>query len=100
MNRLVIKSCFVAVTMSAVLSVHGTTLCEGTSTPVLLNLASGIRTAAMTEMVCYSTAWVDGAASGATAVVAVNGERRHVDAGAKWNLYADAQGDVGWRTDW
>ncbi len=74
MNRLVIKSCFVAVTMSAVLSVHGTTLCEGTSTPVLLNLASGIRTAAMTEMVCYSTAWVDGAASGATAVVAVNGE--------------------------
>ena len=74
MNRFVIKSYFVAITMSAVLSAHGTTLCEGTSTPVPLDLASGPRMAAMTEVIRYSTAWVDGATSGVTVVIEVNGE--------------------------
>ena len=39
-----------------------------------IDLATGTRTAAASETIRYSTAWVDGAASGVTAVVSVNGE--------------------------
>ena len=66
------------------LSVHGATMCSGTSASVKLDLATGTRTAAASETIRYSTAWVDGAASGATAVVAVNGEtlKSATDSGA------------------
>ena len=71
MNKfLMTSSLFVA----TVLSAHGATMCSGTSESVTLDLATGTRTTAASETIRYSTAWVDGAASEATAVVSVNGE--------------------------
>jgi hypothetical protein len=49
-------------------------MCSGESASVTIDLATGSRTAAASEAIRYSTAWVDGAASGATALVEVNGE--------------------------
>ena len=49
-------------------------LCSGESEMGKVDLASSTRMAAQTEQVCYSSTWEDGAASGATAVVEVNGE--------------------------
>ena len=60
--------------MAMALSVYGATMCSGESASVTLDLATGTRTAAASETICYSTAWVDGAAADATAVVEVNGE--------------------------
>ena len=74
MNRLVRKTCLITVSACAVFSVRGATMCSGTSASVKLDLATGTRTAAASETIRYSTAWVDGAASGATAVMSVNGE--------------------------
>ena len=48
------------------------TLCSGSSAAVKVNQASGARVAAASEAIRYSTAW-ETTASGATAVVAVNG---------------------------
>lgn len=55
------------------LSVADTTgsLCSGVSSSKKVDIASGARIAAATEQIQYSTNWVSGAASGATAVVAV-----------------------------
>ena len=49
------------------------TLCSGSSTPTIIDLTQGIRTAALAETIRYSTVW-DTSASGAEAVIAVNGE--------------------------
>ncbi len=70
MNKLMMIGCAIMVA----LSVHSATMCSGTSASVKLDLATGTRTAAASETIRYSTAWVSGAASGATAVVSVNGE--------------------------
>ena len=71
MNKpLMIGYCFMVMALSA----HGATMCSGTSASVKIDLATGTRTAAASETIRYSTAWVDGAASGVTAVVSVNGE--------------------------
>lgn len=76
MNKLMKVACTIVVVASATLSAHGGTMCSGSSASVSLDLTTGTRTCqiAKGEMIRYSTAWVDGAASGATAVVTVNGE--------------------------
>ena len=74
MNRLVRKTCLITVSACAVFSVRGATMCSGSSASVKLDLATGTRTAAASEVIRYSTDWVDGTVSGATAVVEVNGE--------------------------
>ena len=74
MNMLVMKSCFISTALCVALSAHGATMCSGTSASVTLDLVTGTRTAAVSETIRYSTAWVDGAPSDATAVVEVNGE--------------------------
>ena len=55
-------------------SAYPDVLCSGESEMGKVDLASSARMAAQTEQVCYSSTWEDGAASGATAVVEVNGE--------------------------
>ena len=70
MKKILTIGCVVLATS---LSANGATMCSGTSVSVVLDLAMGTRTAAANEVMCYSTAWVDGAASDATAVVEVNG---------------------------
>ena len=74
MNMFFKKSCFIAFAVCVAISVRGATMCSGTSASVKLDLVTGTRTAAASETIRYSTTWVDGAASGATAVVSVNGE--------------------------
>ena len=49
------------------------TLCSGVSSPTIIDLSTGTRTAALAETIRYSTAW-ETSAAGATAEVAVNGE--------------------------
>ena len=56
------------------LSANGATMYSCESAAVALDLSTGMRTAAASEMIRYSTAWVDGAAVDAAAVVEVNGE--------------------------
>ncbi len=58
----------------ALLPIYGATMCSGQSSGVSIDLSTGMRTAALTERIHYSTGWVGGAASGAAAVVAVDGE--------------------------
>ncbi len=74
MKRFVMKSCLIAVAVCTVVSAQGATMCSGMSASVKLDLATGTRAAAASETIRYSTAWVDGAASGAITIVAVNGE--------------------------
>lgn len=74
MNKLMMIGSAIAIAASAALSTYGATMCSGSSASVKLDLVTGTRTAAATETIRYSTAWVSGAASGATAVVSVNGE--------------------------
>ena len=76
MNKLMKVACTIVVAASASLCVHGGTMCSGSSASVSLDLTTGTRTCqiAKGEMIRYSTAWVDDATSGATAVVAVDGE--------------------------
>ncbi len=71
MNKFLMIGCLVGITA---LSAHGATMCSGTSASVTLDLATGTRTAASSETIRYSTAWVDGAGADAEAVVEVNGE--------------------------
>ena len=52
----------------------GGVICSGESDEVDIDLLPGVRTAAQTERICYSTEWVDGAGLDATAEIAVNGE--------------------------
>ena len=70
MNKFMMIGCAI----TAALLAHGATMCSGSSASVKLDLVTGTRTAAASEAIRYSTTWVDGAASSATAVVAVNGE--------------------------
>ena len=58
------------------LPARSATMCSGNSASVTLDLTTGTRRCAeiVNETICYSTEWVDGAASDATAVVTVNGE--------------------------
>ena len=60
--------------LSATLTAWGGTLCSGDSATTVIDLVSGVRTAAATERIRYSTAWADGAAADAVAVVEVDGE--------------------------
>ena len=57
------------------------TLCGGDSPAATINLASGTRTAAPAEAIRYSTAW-ETDASGAQAVIAVNGETVNAASGS------------------
>ena len=52
----------------------GGVICSGESDDVNIDLLPGVRTAAQTERICYSTGWVEGAGLDATAEIAVNGE--------------------------
>ncbi len=74
MNRPVMKSCVIALAVCSAFSVRGATMCSGESASVTLDLATGTRVISASETIRYSTAWVDGAATEATAVVEVNGE--------------------------
>lgn len=74
MSKLMMVGCAIAVAISAAFAAYGATMCSGASVSVKLDLATGTRTAAVSETIRYSTAWVSGAASDATAVVEVNGE--------------------------
>ena len=74
MNRIVMKNFFIIVfALCASFWAHGNTVYSGESAAVALDLSTGMRTAAASEMIRYSAAWVDGATAGATAVVEVNG---------------------------
>ena len=69
-------SCFlVALFLGAGISFnsYAETLCSGNSATTVIDLSTGTRTAALSETIRYSAAW-ETSASGATAVVAVNGE--------------------------
>ena len=71
MNKFLMTSClFVGTALSA----HGATMCSGESASVTLDLAIGTRVISASETIRYSTAWVEGAAADAMAVVEVNGE--------------------------
>ena len=71
MNKFLMTSClFVGTALSA----HGATMCSGESASVTLDLATGTRAISASETIRYSTAWADGAAADAMAVVEVNGE--------------------------
>ena len=62
-------------TLSNMGNVYPDMLCSGESEMGKVDLASSARTATQTEQICYSSTWEDGAASGTTALVEVNGER-------------------------
>lgn len=74
MKKLMTIGCTAVAMAGMALSACGAELCSGSSASVALDFAAGTRMAAASETIRYSTAWVSGAASGATAVVAVNGE--------------------------
>ena len=65
---------FLMVSVQVSLGALGGVMCSGQSIGTVIDMSSGTRTAAQTERIRYSTGWVSGAASGATAVVTVNGE--------------------------
>ena len=91
MKTFMIIGCVSVIASSAIFSVHGATLCSGQSPETVVDLASGVRTAALTERIQYSTAWVDGAALDAAAVVEVNGETLNLATGS---------GYVDWSPSW
>ena len=64
----------------ALSAAHAATLCSGVSSPTIIDLATGTRTASLTETIRYSTAW-ETSAAGATAVVAVNDETMNTASG-------------------
>ncbi|MBR4651877.1 MAG: chitobiase/beta-hexosaminidase C-terminal domain-containing protein [Kiritimatiellae bacterium] len=74
MNKVMMIGSMAMIAIGTALSASGATMCSGESASVLLDLATGVRTAATNEVIRYSTAWVDGATPDATAVVEVNGE--------------------------
>ena len=73
MYKLIMVASMAMIIACTALPSRGATICQGTSMAVSLDITAGVRTAAASETILYSTAWVDGAASGATAVVAVDG---------------------------
>lgn len=52
---------------------YGETLCSGESSAIVVDLATGTRTAAPTELIRYSTGWESDEGPGVVAEVAVNG---------------------------
>ena len=74
MNRLFANGCFIAFATCSAFSARGATMCSGESASVTIDLTTSTRTAATSEAIRYSTAWVNGAASEAKAVVEVNGK--------------------------
>ena len=60
-------------TLTASFVVEDIPLCSSVSSPVVIDLTPGTRTAAPTETIRYATAW-ETSASGAEAVIAVDGE--------------------------
>ncbi len=72
MKNFLTAGCFWVV--AALSSAHGATICSGRSAGTAIDIATGVRTAVLPELIRYSTAWVDGAAADATAVVDVDGE--------------------------
>ena len=74
MKKLMLIGCSYVVVSSAIFQAYGATLCSGQSPATVVDLASGVRTAALTERIQYSTIWEDGVALDATAIVDVNGE--------------------------
>ena len=73
MHNLIKIGCVVAATVGASLASRGEALCAGESEVTAINLASGTRTSAVTERIWYSADWVNGAGSGATVIVEVDG---------------------------
>lgn len=74
MSKLIAIGCAIAVASGTILPTQGGELCAGESEAVAIDLTTGIGTAVIPERIRYSSQWVDGAASGAEAVVEVNGE--------------------------
>ena len=74
MKRIVVIGYIFAVVTSAIFPAYGDTLCLGESAEVKIDLTTGTRTATASELIRYSVGWVDGAPSGAAAVVEVNGK--------------------------
>ncbi len=69
-----LKTITALILLTGVLSAgHAATLCSGVSSPVVIDLTPGTRTASLAETIRYSTAW-ETSASGAEAVIAVDGE--------------------------
>lgn len=60
--------------LSVTLPALGGTLCSGDSATTIIDLAPGVRTAAATERIRYSTDWEVGVTANATAVVMVGDE--------------------------
>ena len=73
MNSFFIRSCLIASAMCTAFAAHGATMYSGDSAVTVIDLATGARTAGLTERIRYSTGWVSGVASDATANVAVDG---------------------------
>ena len=74
MRKMMILGCAIAVTASVTLPARGATLCAGESAAVVIDLTAGVRTAAQTEQIRYSSAWEEDAGAAAVAIVEVNGE--------------------------
>ena len=91
MKKFMMIGCVSVIASSSISPACGSTLCSGQSPETVVDLASGVRTAALMERIQYSTAWVDGAASDATAVVEVNGEMLNSATGS---------GYVDWTPPW
>ncbi len=65
----------------ALSTAYAATLCSGHSAPTFVDWTSGMRTAALSETIRYSTAW-ETSASDAEAVVSVNGEMVNTASGS------------------
>ena len=65
----------------ALSTVHAATLCSSVSSPTIIDLATGTRTASLAETIRYSTAWETGV-SGTEAVIAINGETVNTASGS------------------
>ena len=74
MNKLMIIGIVTMIVTGAAMSARCAVMCSGESALVTLDFTTGVRIAATSETICYSSGWVGGAAADATAVVAVNGE--------------------------
>ena len=82
MRKMMILGCAIAVTASVTLPARGATLCAGESAAVVIDLTAGVRTAAQTEQIRYSSAWEEDAGAAAVAIVEVNGESLNLAMGS------------------
>ena len=74
MKKQIMLGCLAVVAAGATIPVRGADLCAGESEATIVDLAPGVRTASSSERIRYSSAWAEGAGSGATVVVTVDGE--------------------------